>query len=72
MAHTPTARNDELEAAVRRARRIAESAGELDLKQGPFISPWPKELRSAVARTLEDGTYALAVKAVAESEPDLA
>lgn len=73
MAVDPIELSPELREIVARARRAAETAGELRPPgAGPLRSPIPVEARAAIMELLRDGTYAAAVARVAAEDPDLA
>ena len=73
MATDPISLGDDFEAAVARARRSAELAGELRPPViGPYVSPLDDEERDLVLEVLRDGTYEGAVAAIAAEDPDLA
>jgi len=72
VATDPIDLDNDLEAAVLRARRAAEAVGELrPAVVGGYASPFPPEARDAVRRLLRDGTYHRAAAAVGASDPDL-
>ena len=63
----------DLAAAVDRARKLAEDAGELSPSRGgSFESRIPPEVGSAIVELLRDGTYAATVARVVADDPDLA
>lgn len=63
----------ELQAAVARARAVAEVAGELSARRpGLPRSPIPGAVADALVALLRDGTYDAAIARIVEDDPELA
>jgi hypothetical protein len=63
----------EVEAAVSRARALAEANGELPASHpGVGLPEMPPEAVSFVKRVLTDGSYAEAVRRLGAEDPDIA
>lgn len=63
--------NSDLRDAVARARAAAEKDGSLHPLPGKHVEVTP-EFRAAIARLIDDGTYAAAVAEVVADDPELA